>query len=1249
MPRSPIGRSTHSFAVAMMIFLIAAATASAVIWRSEQNRIQIERARISDLAGDHAQAIQRHLERALSATYALAALVRQGNGVVSNFDAVAKEMLPFYPGASALELAPDGIIRHVAPLAENEKAIGLNLLQDPLQKSEAALTRNSGRLTLAGPLNLVQGGLGAVGRLPVFLDQKQGEAVFWGFAMVVLRFPDALDSARLAELTTRGFAYQLWRIEPNSGQQQIITASGSASPISPVERTLEAPNATWTLSVSPAQGWGDPQGLALKVALGLLFSLLAAYLAKLLAELQTHQQGLETLVAQRTQEIIAARHQLETTFAAIPDLVWLKDPNGVYLNCNPPFERFFGAKQAEIVGKTDYDFVARPLADSFREYDQKAIAAGQSQSNEEKLTFADNGYCGWFETIKTPMCDTEGNLIGVLGVARDITTRKQMDDALQKSQTLLNETGRIAHVGGWEFDIHTQEQIWTEEVYRIHELEYLNSPPTVSQCLDFYVPASRSIIERALECAIVHGEPFDLELEAITAKGHRRWIHAVGNVDQEQGKIIGVLQDITERKQAEEALRESQALNASVLDSLAEHIAVLDAQGVIIAVNRAWQRFADENGATPISSSSVGLNYLGVCKPTANTPNSAEAIPASDGIRAVLRGALDEFNLEYPCHSPDEQRWFNMHVTPLRGSRPGVVVTHENITQRKQAEIDQRIAAIAFEAQEGMIVTDAQGVILRVNRAFTETTGYSAEEAVGQTPRLLNSGRHDAAFYAAMWEAIHRTGTWQGEIWNRRCNGEVYPEWVTITAVKDNNGQTTHYVGTHTDITQRKATEDEIRHLAFYDSLTLLPNRRLLRDRLHQALAASARNQRQGALLFIDLDNFKILNDTLGHDIGDLLLKQVALRLTASVRESDTVARLGGDEFVVMLEDLSEQIHEAAAQAETVGEKILAVLNQPYWLAGHQHHSTPSIGVALFSDQHHSVDELLKRADLAMYQAKATGRNALCFFNPEMQATVTARTSLEADLREGLQQSHFLLHYQPQVDAANRLTGAEALIRWRHPQRGMVSPADFIPLAEDTGLILPLGHWVLETACHQLVQWAGLANMAHLTLAVNVSARQFRHPNFVEQVLAVLDRTGADPGKLKLELTESLLLDDVADAIAKMTALKDRGVGFSLDDFGTGYSSLAYLKRLPLDQLKIDQSFVRDILTDPNDAAIAKTIVALARSLGLAVIAEGVETEAQRDFLVLQNCHAFQGYLFGRPGPADALHPDCGKSPLAPL
>ncbi len=555
------------------------------------------------------------------------------------------------------------------------------------------------------------------------------------------------------------------------------------------------------------------------------------------------------------------------------------------------------------------------------------------------------------------------------------------------------------------------------------------------------------------------------------------------------------------------------------------------------------------------------------------------------------------------------------------------------LRESQKAEADLRVAATAFESQEGMFITDAAGVILKVNQAFTDTTGYTAGEAVGQTPRMLSSGRHDAAFYNAMWEIINRDGSWQGEIWNRRKNGEVYPEWLTITAVKGHAGKITHYVATLNDITLRKAAEEEIQYLAFFDSLTRLPNRRLLMDRLHQALAVSARSGYEGALLLIDLDNFKTLNDTLGHYQGDLLLQQVAQRLLACVREGDTVARLGGDEFVVMLEDLSESPEGAAAQAETVGEKILAALNQAHRFDSHDYQSTASIGVTLFRDLDETVDDLLKRADIAMYQAKTAGRNALRFFDPEMQAVVTARAALETDLRLGVLENQFLLYYQPQVDGDGNVTGAEALLRWQHPRRGMVSPAEFIPLAEETGLILPLGLWVLETACLQLMAWAAQSESMHLTLAVNVSVRQFRHPDFVEQVLAVLDNTGADPQKLKLELTESLLLDDVKGIIAKMTALKARGVGFSLDDFGTGYSSLSYLKRLPLDQLKIDQSFVRDVLTDQNDATIARTIVALGQSLGLAVIAEGVETEVQREFLASHGCHAYQGYLFSRPVP----------------
>jgi diguanylate cyclase (GGDEF)-like protein/PAS domain S-box-containing protein len=565
----------------------------------------------------------------------------------------------------------------------------------------------------------------------------------------------------------------------------------------------------------------------------------------------------------------------------------------------------------------------------------------------------------------------------------------------------------------------------------------------------------------------------------------------------------------------------------------------------------------------------------------------------------------------------------------------GVLASHA--AERERTDVDLRIAAIAFEAQEGMVVTDAHSTILRVNQAFTRITGYAADEVIGKTPSILASGRHDKAFYTAMHESMQTAGAWSGEIWNRRKSGDVFPEWLTITAVKTASGAVSHYVSTLTDITQRKAAEDEIRHLAFFDPLTRLPNRRLLMDRLQQALVTSQRTGREGALMFIDLDNFKLVNDTLGHEKGDQLLCEVGRRLSAAVREGDTVARLGGDEFVVMLEELSPLAEEAGAQCRIIGEKVLDELSQPHRLAGQDVDSSCSIGIALFTDHHTSADDLMKHADLAMYQAKGAGRNALRFFDPNMQATIMARMAIEKDLRHAVRDGELRLYYQPQYHLEGHMTGAEALLRWQHPIRGMVSPAEFIPLAEDTGLILPMGQWVLETACQQLTDWAGQPGTAALTLAVNVSGRQLRQADFVEQVLDTLRRTAAPANRLKLELTESLLLDNKEDTILKMTALKAHGVGFSLDDFGTGYSSLAYLKRLPLDQLKIDQSFVHDVTDDPKDAAIVRAVVALAESLGLNVIAEGVETAAQRDSLATHGCLHYQGYLYGRPGLAADL------------
>ena len=557
-------------------------------------------------------------------------------------------------------------------------------------------------------------------------------------------------------------------------------------------------------------------------------------------------------------------------------------------------------------------------------------------------------------------------------------------------------------------------------------------------------------------------------------------------------------------------------------------------------------------------------------------------------------------------------------------------------SQAALRDSEQRYKALVEWSPDAVGVHRA-GLMVYVNPAAVRLMGApSAQVLLGRSMLdFVHPDFRDAVIARAAASQLEGASAPMMEEKFLRLDGSAVDVEVQSSAIRYDGAPATLVV--IRDITQRRHHEDEIRRLAFYDPLTLLPNRRLLMDRLKQAITTSDRSNQHGAVMFLDLDHFKQLNDTLGHDVGDLLLQQVATRLSGCVREGDSVARLGGDEFVVLLESLSTLPHEAATQSEVIATKIIAALGQPYILRDHVYTSTPSIGIVVFLEAHETIDEVLKKADVAMYQAKAAGRNTARFFDPAMQAIAAAHTELEKDMRLGLARQEFVLHYQIQVNVHGATTGVEALVRWKHPTRGMVSPADFIPMAEETGLILPLGQWVLETACAQLFAWAKSPLTAHWTVAVNVSAAQFAQAGFVNHIATALAHTGATARLLKLEMTESMLMDNVEDVIAKMNAVKAQGVRLSLDDFGTGYSSLSYLKRLPLDQLKIDQSFVRDLLTDPNDAVIARTIVALGHSLGLNIIAEGVESLEQRNFLAGLGCDAFQGYYFGRPVAAQAL------------
>jgi diguanylate cyclase (GGDEF)-like protein/PAS domain S-box-containing protein len=591
---------------------------------------------------------------------------------------------------------------------------------------------------------------------------------------------------------------------------------------------------------------------------------------------------------------------------------------------------------------------------------------------------------------------------------------------------------------------------------------------------------------------------------------------------------------------------------------------------------------------------------------------------------------LDEAHLRSVAQGLEREALQLQHIAELKLERDKLRRTQDEL----QINVESlRLAGTVFEnSTEGIIITDARAHILQVNRAFTAITGYSEAEAIGQTPRLLRSDRHDAAFFQAMWASLIEFGYWQGEIWNRRKSGEVYPEWLSIIAVRDEKGEIIHYLGVFADLTEKKLADAHIHRLAYYDALTELPNRPLLEERLKQALTTAQYNNWLVAVLYLDLDRFKTINDTLGHPFGDKLLHAVAERLAGHVRDSDTLARFSGDEFTIMLGDAVNQ-----QNATLVAQKILDTLAEPFYLEGREVFITPSIGIALYPLDADNKDDLIRHADTAMSHAKARGGNAFHFYSADMNVAASQRLTMETHLRKALERNEFVLHYQPQVSLrTGRIIGMEALIRWQHPERGLVAPGEFIPLLEETGLIVSVGEWVLRTACAQNSAWLA-AGLPPLRMAVNLSARQFHQSGLAAMVNQALQDAGLAPERLELEITESILIQDVQATITTLHQLHALGIQISIDDFGTGYSSLSYLKRLPISKIKIDRSFVRDICTDPDDGAIAHAVISLGHSLKMQVIAEGVETGEQLEHLRAQGCDEIQGYYFSRPLPAEAF------------
>ena len=856
------------------------------------------------------------------------------------------------------------------------------------------------------------------------------------------------------------------------------------------------------------------------------------------------------------------------------------------------------------------------------------------------------------EIYASPM-EADGRLL-LFSIVHDVSERTRVEAQLRESEERYRATFQMSldaiNVNRLSDGVFIDVN---EAFLRFTGFERESVIGHTSQELNFWVdPADR---QRMVETLLRTSSCRDLEARFRKKSGEIVW----GQVSEslihtaDGPCILSVTRDISAAKAADEllaaamdALRASEAHYRTVFQTSLDGICISRLKdGLYIDANNAFLHLMGYEREEIIGHSSLELNFWA-------NPEVRQEMAKTLGRKLNLKDVRTQF-----IRKNGDRLWIQVSASPIQIEGVSCVlsvvrdISAAKAAEERLAQVQQELRAsetryrTAFQTSLDSININRliDGSFVDCNQAFLDSLGYSREEVIGRTSIELNIWTN-ARDRQNLIEMLRQTGSSRNlEAQFRKKNGDIV--WGQMSASLIEIDGVPCILSISRDISGAKLAEDEIRNLAFYDTLTNLPNRRLVSERLRQSLVASTRSKRKGALLFIDLDNFKTLNDTLGHRTGDLLLQEVARRLSGCTRDSDTVARLGGDEFVVILEDLSENEEEAASQAKHIAEKILSSVRRTYVLAGHECVSSSSIGITIFGDQTDTIDEVLQQADIAMYQAKAAGRNTLHFFAPALQAAISARASMEEDLRLAIGSSQFQLYYQPQVESG-ALIGAEALLRWHHPLRGLLPPGDFIPLAEESGLILLLGEWVLETACRQIAEWSKWRETAHITIAVNISARQLRQPDFVDQVLRVLDRTGANPKNLDLELTESMLVENIEDVIAKMTLLKAHGLRFSLDDFGTGYSSLSYLKRLPLNQLKIDRSFVHDMLVDLTSAAIARAVISLTKAMGLSVIAEGVETEQQRDFLAALGCRAFQGFLFSPPLPlADfqILLPEVGE------
>ena len=1225
----------------------------------EQQRVQVlDRASVVRAKLEGGLNVRLHLVRGLSA-FVNAETLTEGGFSQSEFQLFAQALHGRLEGLRSVQLAPSGVVRYVYPLETNRAAVGHNLLADPARREAVERAIRTRSFVLAGPVDLRQGGRGIIGRLPIFVSSGADDAgaqTFWGLAIVVLDLNPLLAEAGLLN-NTNGMHFALRGKDALGADGEIFHGDAGVFSQDPEILDITLPTGTWQLAAAPAEGWptgGHPAGWA--QAIGFLAALATGLLAYLLLRAPAElREGIETA----TRELRESKHRYLTLFEQSPcGIVILDSESTLPIEFNALAHEILGYSGDEFAVLSAVEWMGADDSDDQRCRVEKVIAEGCEDCEVHFRSRDGDAIEVWSSTRRLALPGR--SLLHI--VFRDLSARRQAEEDMQEQ--LHFRQSLIDSIPSPVF-FKDPDGVYLGCNNSFERFVGIANDEIVGKTVEDVVPADRMESHREADKRLFENlEGQQYESATLSADGtiHEVVIYKAPffQTDGSLGGLVGTMLDITDRKRMEDALRSaagglSGAIGAEFFRTLVRYLATT------LKLDYAFVGELGE-GQDEISTVSVyacgqyGENFQ---YPLKGTPCAevigSEACVFDQGVQAQFPDdkLLADMGVESYVGTPlvDAQGkvlgiLVVLHGEPLQD--PDVVRSLLQIfalraaseLQRVRFEEQLRMAATVYDTTtEAIMVTDLRNQIKAVNPAFERITGFAAEEVIGEGPQILSSGRHDKAFYQGMWDALRSEGRWEGEIWNRRKSGEVYPEWLSIADIEDWDGSVTGHIAVFSDISKRKQDEEKIWQQANFDSLTNLPNRSLFLDRLARSIGEAERKSEIVVVLTLDLDRFKQINETLSHSIGDALLQAVAGRLAAAMRKGDTVSRLGGDEFGVVLSGIARP-----QDVEMVVRKIHQSMSRPFNVNGQELFVTSSMGVTLFPTDAQDAETLVSNADRAMYEAMDSGRNTFRFFTSEKNLRKMERVGLEQDLHWALERGEFEVYYQPIVDMkSGSVFGAETLIRWQHPQRGLIVPDLFIPLAEETGLVSEIGEWVLRTVCEQSghLQEAG---MPALHLSVNVSRYQFTHYEFESTVLQILDETKMNPAALVLEVTESAMTDDEENAIGIMRRIRDAGLRWSLDDFGTGYSSLSYLKRFPVDTLKIDRTFVRDVITDADDEALIRAIVAMAHSLKVKVVAEGIETREQRQFLEGLGCEYGQGFFFARPLEIEAFKKYVGES-----